>query len=354
MKNKLKEMKGITLIALVITIIVLLILAAVSIATLTGENGILTKAGEAEEETRGASVQEARDLWKINQEADRQTTSTTAQTLEQLLNDLESQKLITAEEREIIEETGEVTIGSRTIVFGAKKTIEKLTAGEYVNYIDKNGDTIKCIVLYDTNYNTTNSTDYGVQIITADTVENVQLGNGTGSTQTNNATYFNTARNSYNNAISTLNTKANSYLNTTYASSARCVGSVPNNPSSEASGYFTSSYTYMSSYNGTFKNADTNYTSDWNQMKALNIYNLGKYYWLASRLVNSFSSVTGFNVRLVDTDGNLYSNSLCNVMSSSIANSYGYSHGFRPVFTLKSGIGITGGAGTSDSPYTLN
>ena len=34
---------GITLIALVITIIVLLILAGVAIATLTGENGVLTK-----------------------------------------------------------------------------------------------------------------------------------------------------------------------------------------------------------------------------------------------------------------------------------------------------------------------
>ena len=42
-----KSMKGITLIALVITIIVLLILAGVSIATLTGENGILTRAQEA-------------------------------------------------------------------------------------------------------------------------------------------------------------------------------------------------------------------------------------------------------------------------------------------------------------------
>ena len=38
--------KGITLIALVITIIVLLILAGVTIATLTGDNGLLTKAGE--------------------------------------------------------------------------------------------------------------------------------------------------------------------------------------------------------------------------------------------------------------------------------------------------------------------
>ena len=43
MKLNLKERKGITLIALVITIIVLLILAGVSIAMLTGQNGILTQ-----------------------------------------------------------------------------------------------------------------------------------------------------------------------------------------------------------------------------------------------------------------------------------------------------------------------
>ena len=42
-----KENEGITLIALVITIIVLLILAAVSITTLTGQNGLLNKGNEA-------------------------------------------------------------------------------------------------------------------------------------------------------------------------------------------------------------------------------------------------------------------------------------------------------------------
>lgn len=42
-----KNQKGITLIALVITIIVLLILAGVSIAMLTGDNGLLTKSNEA-------------------------------------------------------------------------------------------------------------------------------------------------------------------------------------------------------------------------------------------------------------------------------------------------------------------
>ena len=39
--------KGITLIALVITIIVLLILAGISISMLSGDNSILTKAGDA-------------------------------------------------------------------------------------------------------------------------------------------------------------------------------------------------------------------------------------------------------------------------------------------------------------------
>ncbi len=42
-KNNKFSNKGITLIALIITIIVLLILAGVSIATLAGENGLLRK-----------------------------------------------------------------------------------------------------------------------------------------------------------------------------------------------------------------------------------------------------------------------------------------------------------------------
>ena len=42
-KAKLEKTKGITLIALVITIIVLLMLAGVTIASITGENGILRK-----------------------------------------------------------------------------------------------------------------------------------------------------------------------------------------------------------------------------------------------------------------------------------------------------------------------
>ena len=58
MKLNLKERKGITLIALVITIIVLLILAGVSIAMLTGQNGILTQAQSAKTTTEDKSAEE--------------------------------------------------------------------------------------------------------------------------------------------------------------------------------------------------------------------------------------------------------------------------------------------------------
>lgn len=53
-----RNQRGITLIALVITIIVLLILAGVSIAMLTGENGILTRANDAAFETAFATARE--------------------------------------------------------------------------------------------------------------------------------------------------------------------------------------------------------------------------------------------------------------------------------------------------------
>ena len=55
----LKQKKGITLIALVVTIIVLLILAGISISMLTGENGILGRSAEARDKAERAQFYEA-------------------------------------------------------------------------------------------------------------------------------------------------------------------------------------------------------------------------------------------------------------------------------------------------------
>ena len=62
----LKQKKGITLIALVITIIVLLLLSGIAISMLSGNNSILQKAGEAKEKTREAEIKEKIQLAELS------------------------------------------------------------------------------------------------------------------------------------------------------------------------------------------------------------------------------------------------------------------------------------------------
>ena len=66
MRVNFKENKGITLIVLVVTIIVLLILAGISVSMLTGQNGILNRASEAKEKTTKAQEEEKTQLKGIS------------------------------------------------------------------------------------------------------------------------------------------------------------------------------------------------------------------------------------------------------------------------------------------------
>ena len=50
--------KGVTILALTITIIILLILAGITITLLTGENGLIKNAGQAKEETEISNEKE--------------------------------------------------------------------------------------------------------------------------------------------------------------------------------------------------------------------------------------------------------------------------------------------------------
>ena len=161
---------------------------------------------------------------------------------------------------------------------------------------------------------------------------------------------FTTSMNSYNNAISTLNSAAEAYNNSDY-STARCVGSNPTTPSAEA-GYYTFTE-FSSSYSGKLKDTDTNYETDYNQMESLEINDIDDRYWLASRLVRSSSNNSYFYVRSVITSGSVASSGLCGVYSGGDAFANFNSYGLRPVFTLKSGIKVTGGNGESGTPYTL-
>ena len=129
--------KGITLIALVITIIVLLILAGVTIATLAGENGILTNATAAKEETRYATIKEEKDLWELNKLTDERTGSDTAESREEVINRLYDNGTITKEERDTLLAGDAITVADKTISFGAT-LVEMFKQAQADNCTDTN------------------------------------------------------------------------------------------------------------------------------------------------------------------------------------------------------------------------
>lgn len=125
--RELKEEKGITLIALVITIIVLLILAGVSIATLTSNNGILEKVGEAKTETQKAKEKEIIKL----------------AIAEMQISPNEYEEITTEDLNDVLVKVGEKIIvvdeedGTKKIKFLNSKNIYKLNNGN-IEDIDSN------------------------------------------------------------------------------------------------------------------------------------------------------------------------------------------------------------------------
>ena len=128
-KQQLKQSKGITLIALVITIIVLLILAGVSIATLTGKNGILTQANDAKTENVKGKEKEAIGLAYNSVKIDKVSTNDKSKiTDDELKAALEKD----GEKVNSVEEDAEGTI-TVIMLTGNKYTITQ--AGE-VKYVE--------------------------------------------------------------------------------------------------------------------------------------------------------------------------------------------------------------------------
>ena len=70
---KKKNQNGITLIALVVTIVVLLILAGVSISVVLGDNGLIENAREAKRQTESKSAQELNDIEKLEADIAKQS-----------------------------------------------------------------------------------------------------------------------------------------------------------------------------------------------------------------------------------------------------------------------------------------
>lgn len=123
--NKIKkQIEGITLIALVVTIIVLLILSGVSIATLVGKNGIISMAQKAKDETKIKSIEEEIELWQANNEIEYNVSNGNIQTLEEFVIYLQSKGLLTEDQKEEVLNTGKLTIGKKEIIFQRTTYIE--------------------------------------------------------------------------------------------------------------------------------------------------------------------------------------------------------------------------------------
>ena len=224
---------------------------------------------------------------------------------------------------------------------GYATNVNELEAGDYVYYTDGQGTRQLCAVLYDS------SSPYGVEIITMNTVEDVEIGEENPDTVTTQAV------NEYNNAISTLNNATNKYINTSYADAARSVGSVPGNPSQDNAGYYTRNDSWFSTYNGKFKNKDNNHETDYNQMSTLGIQTIDNNYWFASRYMYTDTKYNNFGVNCMSNKGYALYNQLARVAKSGITFSHSVTDGLRPVFHLRDNIKVTGGTGEESSPYTL-
>ena len=155
--SKGSKQSGITLVALVVTVVVLLILAGVSIRLVLDNNGIITKAGDARDKTYIEAIKEAKEMWDTEQYLGSATEGTLA---EYLYN----KGVITEEEKTIVENNETITKGKYSISFErtVKTVVEafadgELQVGDWVNY--QNPTTVSANVKEkDSNYSDTGYT----------------------------------------------------------------------------------------------------------------------------------------------------------------------------------------------------
>lgn len=471
--------KGITLIALVITIIILLILAGISIVALTGNNGLLTKATKTKEEHLISQYKEEINLIIAEEVTERKTESKEEPMIVSLEEKIKEKEWVQKEkvkqynEEEITEiqpeknkyliveskegyefiieidnkkETAKIAQANRTlgekymITYdpnegkGEKRTVE-VRSGFYkilekntftkTDYIfggwceDKSGKGEKYlegskyqpkrdVILYaiweknplakdvlKVNFTATEEKDkspyvkynnldcrvlyndntHGLQLITAESVEQITLGYSDPMVTTSDFTYngkatiddnFKKAAASYNNAVDNLNNKAKSYMDANgVAIDARCLGSIPilnrnsrfqGDTSKMEIGYGWSGYMVTYGWGSKFKTTDDNYKEDINQIDGLGLNMSFGRVWLASRIAFIGNSPTGsstYYLFLKTQDPNANKERLFFVHYSGATNSWNPEGELRPVFLISPEATISYGDGSSEIPYVI-
>ena len=146
----LKNKNAITLIALVVTIVVLLILAGVTISLLFDENGIIAKSKDARNANRAGAIKEEITLWKADKFA-ADNGAGSHESMDDFLARLKTRGLISDEDIATIKDTKKLQVGKETIVFpsDAKTLVQafidnEINVGDYLNYNDYVDETKTC------------------------------------------------------------------------------------------------------------------------------------------------------------------------------------------------------------------
>lgn len=366
---------GITLVALVVTIIVLLILAGISISMVLGNNGVIHRAADATANAEKEKVYEQIKLATASGEIEYYYTGTDR--LNAYKNELLSgvdgidrdnltdngTDLITGtvtsksgkqydfsvsviNESINVDEHNEYPLASTILKVNPNgETLEE--KGPYINYHYKENDedkTLLCRLLYDAD------SEYGIQITTEDVLDDFQI-----------------RGNQYNDAVKILNNNSAQYLiGNDIADRARSIGS---NPNSDDNSEGTSEMFYSTDHhggNGIYKDLDEEYDSDVEQLT--NIGDRRNGFWLASRYAHPYGSYR-LGIRTVElivynswSPGDIKAQETAELIRLYSFNNYNgddYAYysvtkAYRPVFHLKSGTRVVSGNGTKDSPYELS
>ncbi len=312
MKAKFNKQKGITLVALVITVIVLLILAGTAITVGLSGDGLFERTNSAVEKWNN----------KVGEEEN---------AVNEVFNFLNPPEIILAENKLLVN------------IEDAEASNEEKSP--YVNYRWKSGEPpILCRVLYDKN------DAYDVQIIAINQVGTVALGSDTSRT----TSY-------YDSAIETLNNEAEKYMDTVNGTGickdARCVGSNPSYKDSHGSRKTLN----LKGIDYTFNDEDFNYETDMNRMILLDMWNTTYEYWLAScspswRLNSTNKGDAWWSVRKYYTAYGDWGPSAESILTwkDGTFTPHSVTNGFRPVFILNSTVKIVSGSGTINDPYELS
>ena len=156
-KANFKNKNAITLIALVVTIVVLLILAGVTISLLLDENGIIAKSKDARNANRAGAIKEEITLWKADKFA-ADNGAGSHESMDDFLARLKTRGLISDEDIATIKDTRKLQVGKETIVFpsDAKTLVQafidnEINVGDYLNYNDYVDETKTCTTLTNEN-----------------------------------------------------------------------------------------------------------------------------------------------------------------------------------------------------------